>query len=59
MKTTIVAFALAACGPLNHGGGGGNTGHGTGTPLVVAFADEPVTFTSGGAFALAPGALVP
>jgi hypothetical protein len=26
-----------------------------GTPLVVAFSDEPVTFTRGGAFAFSPG----
>jgi hypothetical protein len=74
-QITMLALPVAAChpgtampstrlppmgGPM--GMGSGNTppvGGGTGTPLVVAFAGEPVTFTQGGAFAFSAGVSTP
>ena len=68
-NASVLTLAIAACGhavaPKGStvvtvvSSGPPPVGGGTGTPLVVAFADEPVTYTHGGAFAFTPGRPTP
>jgi hypothetical protein len=61
-KLPALALTVAACGHMSSGTSSKSppVGGGTGTPLVVAFAGEPVTFTQGGgAFAFSAGVRTP